>query len=150
MTGKVHYAVARDEAHPFQVTAPAATVTVLGTVFQVSEDRVDVTEGRVRVDGSLGDGVILTAGQSARLQNGIPTLEETALPNPSAWATGVFRYDATPLDDVLMDLSAYYGVSLQVKGDSSGKSLTGEFSTESLDEILELVSLALDVEIDKQ
>lgn len=152
MTGKVHYAVARDEAHPFQVTAPAATVTVLGTVFQVSEDRVDVTEGRVRVDGSLGDGVILTAGQSARLQNGIPTLEETALPNPSAWATGVFRYDATPLDDVLKDLSAYYGVSLQVKGDSTGKSLTGEFSTESLDEILELVSLALDVEmeIDKQ
>ena len=150
MAGKVHYAVARDEAHPFRVTAPAATVTVLGTVFQVSEDRVDVTEGRVRVDGSLGDGVILTAGQSARLQNGIPTLEETALPNPSAWATGVFRYDATPLDDVLMDLSAYYGVSLQVKGDSSGKSLTGEFSTESLDEILELVSLALDVEIDKQ
>ncbi|MBR2747009.1 MAG: FecR domain-containing protein, partial [Bacteroidales bacterium] len=48
MTGKVHYAVARDEAHPFRVTAPAATVTVLGTVFQVSEDRVDVTEGRVR------------------------------------------------------------------------------------------------------
>ena len=54
MAGKVHYAVARDEAHPFRVTAPAATVTVLGTVFQVSEDRVDVTEGRVRVDGSLG------------------------------------------------------------------------------------------------
>ena len=147
MAGKVHYAVARDEAHPFRVTAPAATVTVLGTVFQVSEDRVDVTEGRVRVDGSLGDGVILTAGQSVRLQNGIPTLEETALPNPSAWATGVFRYDATPLDDVLKDLSAYYGVSLQVKGDSTGKSLTGEFSTENLDEILELIGLALDVEL---
>ena len=146
MTGKVHYAVARDEAHPFHVTAPAATVTVLGTVFQVSEDRVDVTEGRVRVDGHHGDGVILTAGQSAIINEGVPMLEETALPNPSAWATGVFRYQATPLDDVLKDLSAYYGVSLQVKGDSTGKSLTGEFPTESLDEILELVGLALDVE----
>jgi transmembrane sensor len=149
MTGKVYYAVARDESHPFRVTAPVATVTVLGTVFQVLEDRVDVTEGRVRVDGPQGDGVILTAGQSAMLNAGIPVLEETALPNPSAWATGVFRYDATPLDDVLKDLSTYYGVPLQVKSDSTGKSLTGEFSTESLDEILELVGLALDVEIDK-
>ena len=75
------------------------------------------------------------------------TLEETALPNPSAWATGVFRYDATPLDDVLKDLSAYYGVPLQVKGDSTGKSLTGEFSTDSLDEILELIGLALEIEL---
>ena len=136
-----------DESHPFRVMAPAATVTVLGTVFQVSEDRVDVTEGRVRVDGPQGEDVVLTAGQSALLQDGVPTLEETALPNPSAWATGVFRYDATPLDDVLKDLSAYYGVSLQVKGDSTGKSLTGEFSTDNLDEILELIGLALDVEL---
>jgi len=147
MTGKVRYAVVRDEAHPFRVTAPAATVTVLGTVFQVSEDRVDVTEGRVRVDGPLGDGVIVTAGQSAKLNDGAPMLEETALPNPSAWATCVFQYDATPLDDVLKDLSAYYGVSLQVKGDSTGKSLTGEFSTDSLDEILELIGLALEIEV---
>ena len=57
------------------------------------------------------------------------------------------QLDATPLDDVLKDLSAYYGVSLQVKGDSTGKSLTGEFSTENLDEILELIGLALDVEL---
>ena len=147
MTGKVHYAVARDEAHPFRVTAPAATVTVLGTVFQVSEDRVDVTEGRVRVDGPQGKGVVLTAGQSARLKDGVPMLEETTLPNPSAWATGVFRYDATPIDDVLKDLSTYYGAPLRVKGDSTGKSLTGEFSTENLDEILELIGLALDVEL---
>ena len=147
MTGKVHYDVVQDEAHPFRVTAPAATVTVLGTVFQVSDARVDVTEGRVRVDGSQGESVILTAGQSALLQDGVPTLEETALPNPSAWATGVFRYDATPLDDVLKDLSAYYGVPLQVKGDSTGKSLTGEYSTDNLDEILELIGLALEIEL---
>ena len=150
MTGLVHYAVARDEAHPFRVTAPAATVTVLGTVFQVSDDRVDVTEGRVRVDGLQGDGVILTAGQSARLQDGGPVLEETSLPNPSAWATGVFRYEATPLESVLEELSAYYGVTLTIRGDVAGKSLTGEFSTESLGEILALIAMALDVEIDKQ
>ena len=154
MTGLVHYAVARDEAHPFRVTAPSATVTVLGTVFQVMDNdstvRVDVTEGRVRFEGQEGEGVILTAGQSASLRDGIPVLEDAPLPNPSAWATGVFRYEATPLESVLRDLSAFYGVSLRLKDDPADRSLTGEFSTESLDEILELITLALDVEIDKQ
>lgn len=147
MNGLVHYAVARDEAHPFRVMAPSVTVTVLGTVFQVSEDRVDVTEGRVSVQGLKGEAIVLAAGQSARLQDGIPMPEENTLPNPSAWATGVFRYDATPLEAVLKDLSAFYGVSLQVKGDTTGKALTGEFSTENLNEIMELIGLALDVEL---
>ena len=149
MTGKVHYAVARDEVHPFRVMAPAATVTVLGTVFQVSDERVDVTEGRVRVSGLQGDGLILTAGQSALLTESVPMLEEIALPNPTAWATGVFKYNATPLNEVLEDLSAFYGIPLTIRSEIAGKSLTGEFSTESLDEILELVELALDVEIEK-
>ena len=154
MTGQVHYAVARDESHPFRVTAPSATVTVLGTVFQVidrdSTTRVDVTEGRVRFEGPAGEGVVLTAGQSAILQDGAPVLDDASLPNPAAWATGLFRYEATPLETVLKDLSAFYGVSLQAKGDTADKALTGEFPTDSLDDILELIALALDVEIDKQ
>ena len=152
MDGQVHYAVTRDEAHPFRVTAPSATVTVLGTVFQVidKEDiaRVDVTEGRVRVDGSQGGSVTLSAGQSASLRDGAPVLEETDLPNPTAWATHVFQYEATPLETVLEELSAYYGVQLRAVGETEGKSLSGEFSTDSLDEILQLIGLALDVEIE--
>ena len=151
MTGQVHYAVARDEAHPFRVNAPSASVTVLGTVFQVIDKegitRVDVTEGRVRFEGRQGEGLILEAGQSASLQDGVPTMEAITLPNPSAWATGLFRYEATPLDRVVEELSGFYGVALTVRGETAGKSLTGEFSTDSLDEILELVGLALDVEI---
>ena len=149
MTGKVLYEVTHDEAHPFTVTAPSATVTVLGTVFQVADDgpdtRVDVTEGRVRFTGNQSEGLILTAGQSASLRDAIPVLEETPLPNPSAWATGEFRYEATPLETVLKELSSFYGVTLSA--DAMGKSLTGVFSTDSLDEILELIGQALEVDI---
>ena len=149
MTGKVLYEVVHDEAHPFTVTAPSATVTVLGTVFQVAADgmdtRVDVTEGRVRFAGAQGDGLILTAGQSALLRDAVPVLEVTPLPNPSAWATGEFRYEATPLETVLRELSSFYGVTFSA--DAMGKSLTGVFSTDSLDEILELIGQALEVDI---
>ena len=149
MTGKVLYEVVHDAAHPFVVTAPQATVTVLGTVFQVlgeeATTEVDVTEGRVRFSTPQGEGVVLTAGQSARLQDGLPVRDENPLPNPSAWATGEFRYEATPLETVLQELSAYYGVSLSA--DAPGKCLTGTFSTESLEEILSLVESALDVTV---
>lgn len=148
MTGKVLYEVVHDEAHPFTVTAPSATVTVLGTVFQVSEDRVDVTEGRVRVDGLRGDGLILTAGQSASLRDAVPVLEEAPVPNPSAWATGEFRYEATPLETVLRELSAFYDVSLSTEAPS--RLLTGTFSTADLDETLSLIEAALDVTIGRE
>lgn len=152
MTGQVLYEVVHDESHPFIVSAPSATVTVLGTVFQVIDGepatRVDVTEGRVRVCGERGDALILTGGQSARLQDGAPCLEETVLPNPSAWATGEFRYEATPLETVLQELSAYYGVTLTTA--SVGKRLTGTFSTDSLDEILDLIESALDTPVNRK
>ena len=152
MTGKVLYEVTHDEAHPFTVTAPSATVTVLGTVFQVADDgpdtRVDVTEGRVRFTGNQSEGLILTAGQSATLRDAIPVLEETPLPNPSAWATGSFRYEATPLETVLQELSAFYGVPLST--DAPSRLLTGTFSTAALDETLSLIEAALDVTIDRK
>lgn len=149
MTGQVHYAVARDESHPFHVTAPSASVTVLGTVFQLMEKegrvRVDVTEGRVRFGGTAGEEIVLVAGQSASLQDGIPVLDTHPLPNPSAWVGGVFRYRATPLQTVVDELSAFYGVPLCVEENAAGKALTGEFPAEDLDEILDLIELALDV-----
>lgn len=152
MAGKVLYEVSNDEAHPFVVSAPSATVTVLGTVFQVRADeegaRVDVTEGRVRFCGTAGESLVLTAGEGASLQEGIPVREVSTFPNPSAWATGIFRYEATPLETVLEELSAFYGISLSTE--ARGKRLSGSFSTESLDEILSLVQAALDIQIDKK
>lgn len=152
MTGQVYYEVTRDEAHPFTISMASARVEVLGTTFQVCEGgetvSVDVTSGLVRFSGTKGDGILLAAGQSASLVDEVPVMEASALPNPAAWATGYFRYEATPLAVVLEELSAYYGVSLSAPAD--GKSLTGEFSTESLDDILELIEQALEVKIEKE
>lgn len=152
MSGKVFYEVARDESHPFTVTLESARVQVLGTSFQVFESdstvSVDVVSGLVRFSGTEGDGILLAAGQSAALSGSVPVMEASALPNAAAWATGRFHYDSTPLEVVLEELSAYYGVSLSAPAE--GKCLTGDFTTDSLDEILELVEQALDVRIDRQ
>lgn len=163
MTGKVYFNVRHDDRAPFRVNAGSGFVKVLGTRFQVdSRDpiSVSVVSGKVLFSAirSGEEALILTKGQSAVLDPAAskPVEITPKHPNPAAWATGEFIYDNTPLPEVLSELSEYYGVTLVAfdAGHSSGesRSLSGEFSTSSLQEILNLINSALgtDIQIESQ
>ena len=163
MTGKVYFNVRHDDRAPFRVDAGSGFVKVLGTRFQVdSRDpiSVSVVSGKVLFSAirSGEEALILTKGQSAVLDPAASKPVEITLkhPNPAAWATGEFIYDNTPLPEVLSELSEYYDVTLVAfdAGHSSGESrrLSGEFSTSSLQEILNLINSALgtDIQIESQ
>ncbi len=163
MTGKVYFNVRHDDRAPFRVDAGSGFVKVLGTRFQVDaldSTSVSVVSGKVLFTDSRsdGEGLILTKGQSAVLDPAAskPVEITPKHPNPAAWATGEFIYDNTPLPEVLSELSEYYGVTLVAfdAGHSSGesRSLSGEFSTSSLPEILNLINSALgtDIQIESQ
>lgn len=163
MTGKVYFNVRHDDRAPFRVDAGSGFVKVLGTRFQVdSRDpiSVSVVSGKVLFSAirSGEEAMILTKGQSAVLDPAAskPVEITPKHPNPAAWATGEFIYDNTPLPEVLSELSEYYDVTLVAfdAGHSSGESrrLSGEFSTSSLPEILNLINSALgtDIQIESQ
>lgn len=163
MTGKVYFNVRHDVRAPFRVDAGSGFVKVLGTRFQVdSRDpiSVSVVSGKVLFSAirSGEEAMILTKGQSAVLDPAAskPVEITPKHPNPAAWATGEFIYDNTPLPEVLSELSEYYDVTLVAfdAGHSSGESrrLSGEFSTSSLQEILNLINSALgtDIQIESQ
>ena len=163
MTGKVYFNVRHDDRAPFRVNAGSGFVKVLGTRFQVdSRDpiSVSVVSGKVLFSAirSGEEALILTKGQSAVLDPAAskPVEITPKHPNPAAWATGEFIYDNTPLPEVLSELSEYYDVTLVAfdAGHSSGESrrLSGEFSTPSLQEILNLINSALgtDIQIESQ
>lgn len=163
MTGKVYFNVRHDDRAPFRVDAGSGFVKVLGTRFQVdSRDpiSVSVVSGKVLFSAirSGEEALILTRGQSAVLDPAAskPVEITPKHPNPAAWATGEFIYDNTPLPEVLSELSEYYDVTLVAfdAGHSSGesRSLSGEFSTSSLPEILNLINSALgtDIQIESQ
>ena len=163
MTGKVYFNVRHDDRAPFRVDAESGFVKVLGTSFQVdSRDpiSVSVVSGKVLFSAirSGEEALILTKGQSAVLDPAAskPVEITPKHPNPAAWATGEFIYDNTPLPEVLSELSEYYDVTLVAfdAGHSSGESrrLSGEFSTSSLQEILNLINSALgtDIQIESQ
>lgn len=163
MTGKVYFNLRHDDRAPFRVNAGSGFVKVLGTRFQVdSRDpiSVSVVSGKVLFSAirSGEEALILTKGQSAVLDPAAskPVEITPKHPNPAAWATGEFIYDNTPLPEVLSELSEYYDVTLVAfdAGHSSGESrrLSGEFSTSSLQEILNLINSALgtDIQIESQ
>lgn len=163
MTGKVYFNVRHDDRASFRVDAGSGFVKVLGTRFQVdSRDpiSVSVVSGKVLFSAirSGEEALILTKGQSAVLDPAAskPVEITPKHPNPAAWATGEFIYDNTPLPEVLSELSEYYDVTLVAfdAGHSSGESrrLSGEFSTSSLQEILNLINSALgtDIQIESQ
>ena len=163
MTGKVYFNVRHDDRAPFRVDAGSGFVKVLGTRFQVdSRDpiSVSVVSGKDLFSAirSGEEAMILTKGQSAVLDPAAskPVEITPKHPNPAAWATGEFIYDNTPLPEVLSELSEYYDVTLVAfdAGHSSGESrrLSGEFSTSSLQEILNLINSALgtDIQIESQ
>lgn len=163
MTGKIYFNVRHDDRAPFRVNAGSGFVKVLGTRFQVdSRDpiSVSVVSGKVLFSAirSGEEALILTKGQSAVLDPAAskPVEITPKHPNPAAWATGEFIYDNTPLPEVLSELSEYYDVTLVAfdAGHSSGESrrLSGEFSTSSLQEILNLINSALgtDIQIESQ
>lgn len=156
MTGKIFFKVKHDPQHRFDIHGEMSHVTVLGTVFQVSErDNVAgvyVVSGRVLFAQRLSDeGVILTKGMTGVLHRGdkMPVVKyDSEGINKTTWATKVFHFDNAPLDDVLQDLSSYYGVRLSCKAE--GKRLSGDFDANDIDETVSIIEQVLNVKIKKQ
>jgi transmembrane sensor len=75
----------------------------------------------------------------------VPALSEAEHANPAAWATHFFRYQDTPLSEVLQELSSNFGRTLST--DQPDRRLTGEFEGTDLQEILPLIEDALNLTI---
>ena len=155
LEGKAYFDVARDESVPFEITADGAFVKVLGTEFLVDVSgevkKVYVTDGKVFfAKTSDSEGVTLTKDMMAILSeyDNAPVISDEPDVNVLAWQRGTFIFDNTPLKDVLKTLSEYYKVSFAAT--DLHKQLSGEFYTDDLDMIINIIESALDVTIIKK
>lgn len=120
--GEAFFHVAKDAARPFTVQAGHATVTAVGTAFNVrkSQERVvvAVSEGAVRVitpTPSAGSGDTssppgrLEAGQQLSVESAGKTLEVSPVDTASVagWRQGRLQYLNEPLETVVADLARY-------------------------------------------
>lgn len=154
MQGKAFFQVKQNPQFPFSVKNDRAVVKVLGTKFQLahtdSVTSVWVQSGKVSFSCLEGqESLVLTQGMGAILTPNTltPKRIEQEMPNITAWQSGYFVYDNTPLEIVLRELSHYYGVKLSTAEKS--KSLTGRFPTDNLEEIIEIIESTLGIKIEK-
>lgn len=155
LTGKAFFEVACDEARPFSVQTAQTLTTVLGTSFQLAEQAektsLHVQTGRVRFSGAEEAEAILTAGMSARYspEEGLQVEEqEETNRNYLAWKTRQLRFRATPLEQVIRDVSAAYQVEIinHTQGDTNLR-LTSSFDNLTLDELLSVINETLDIQL---
>ena len=131
-SGRALFEVVHDERRPFVVRAGDATLTDLGTVFDVTllQDgaRVAVSEGAVRVDaggGSAvlnpGDSVIATARGLERRPVDIESVDD--------WRDGRLSWNGERLAVVAQDLSRALGRPVNVAPALADRRFSGSLAT---------------------
>jgi ferric-dicitrate binding protein FerR (iron transport regulator) len=160
LTGEAWFEVQHDKSHPFRIQTKRATMEVLGTTFSINtndhQDELIVATGRVLFTNKTDTAekqIIYPHQYSVLTKNGFDTkaLNDS---NFLAWKTGIIRFSNTPIDQVAITLSNYYG--LYVRCDSVLKKLpvlptiTAKFNQEPLDSVLEEIKLLVNISHRKQ
>ena len=148
LDGRGYFAVASDPDRPFTVRTRLGDALVLGTRFEVdvrdenlrvvvSEGHVALSTGTERLDLRAGDVIYLAS-------RGMPVLEHVEnVQDLLDWPNGLLVFQATPLREVVRELTAHFGVRFEVEGEElADRTVTGWFDDESLEEVLSAVCRA--------
>lgn len=149
VTGEAYFDVAHDTARPFVVHANGATISDLGTAFDVRAYptdvrlRVVVAEGRVAIAPAHKPRIVgvIERGHLAQVDAQGAVVTRTVDPRPYvAWTTGELVFDATPLADAARDLTRWFGTTVVVRDTAlARREFTGTFDRESLGDALAII-----------
>lgn len=130
LSGEGYFRVAKSEK-PFEVNMAEAKVRVYGTQFNVKTDRRNTVQ-TVLVEGKVG--FIPTSGEEIRLLpgegveydglSGHIEVQPVDVQYATAWLEGVFKYRDRPLNLILEDMAAWYGIEFDVQGQAATVKLT--------------------------
>lgn len=151
--GEAFFDVAKDEEHPFVVTAGEVNVTCLGTSFDVrnySEEKtvaVVLAEGKVRVNTADAD---LTMEPDSRVvyDCSAGTMSKRSVPSSdyTCWLSGEIKYNNETLETIAAELSRNYNINLVITSDElKQERFTGYLGRASLRNILDVMCLAADM-----
>jgi len=155
MKGECFFDVTKDPEHPFIVDGTDLRVKVYGTKFNVNEDRftkgTDVTliSGEVEVynqDKQLLSKLI--PGEQFVYNDGLSHIQETQNSKAlTSWINNMLIFSNQPFEEVIFYLEKWYGVNITLDKTLYYKyNYTFKVKTESLREVLELISFITPIE----
>ncbi len=156
LTGEALFTVVHDEARPFRVHVGKTVVEDLGTEFAVrsygegDRVRVAVAAGSVAVrHGASTDTAVVLAPRDMATIAGPGAIEVRRGIDVSpftAFSSGRLIFTDTPLSEVARELERWYGVEVRLTDAAiADKHLTVTFERETLDEVLRIIGMSLDV-----
>lgn len=158
LKGEAFFKVTKDPNRPFVVSSDDLNVTVLGTAFNVrdlgeNDDAVvAVQEGKVRVENKdQAQQVILTANQTAFIQNKKLQKQGDQNLNQIAWHRESFRFKSVKLSEVIRDISNHYQVEIEIDNPfMEDCAITGSFNTETtIEKLLNAITSVHKIEVNK-
>jgi transmembrane sensor len=159
ITGEVYFEITKlksgkENSVPFTVSVENASdatrsldIMVLGTHFNVNaytdEPQVKTTllEGSVKLKKN-NEQLLLLPGQQGRLQaNGtFRVIDQINADEVLAWKEGFFYFDHTDLQSVMRQLSRWYDVSVEYRGDIPDLKFVGEIPRSAqLDQVFQIL-----------
>lgn len=165
LNGEAYFDVEHNPDRPFIIHANQSTVEVLGTAFNVrsveeqGNVQVAVVEGRVAFRGAKnGTGseelsVILSKNQYGYLdlENRALNVDDIAVENYLAWKSGEFHFNELTMQQVCTQLNRIYSIECSFSGNEiRDLKLTANFSNETLERTLEVISMTLEIDYEKQ
>ncbi|MFA6165956.1 MAG: FecR domain-containing protein [Gemmatimonadaceae bacterium] len=164
LEGEAEFDVHHDASRPFRVRTATTVTEDIGTRFGLRAygNEVNVTvavaEGAValgrRETGSRGrpEGVLLRAGELGVLDatGAVSTARGAAVARALAWTRNELVFDKQPMRDVLATISRWYDLEIHVADPRvAATSVTAEFSTQSADEMLQALAIAVDAVVER-
>jgi ferric-dicitrate binding protein FerR (iron transport regulator) len=161
LAGEAWFDVAKDTTRPFIIDAGTAIVQVLGTSFNVNAYRenpmieITVESGVVAVTAKedKDELIVLKAGNSGTYNSSSRELKLIPVSNPNtlAWLTKNLYFEDTPLREVAALIGKVYNVKFVIPDPGIADCpITVSFSDQSLEAVLNVLELTLDLEISRK
>lgn len=132
ITGEAYFEVAKNKNMPFIVSYGNQKVEVLGTHFDIrayqeQPGKTTLLEGSVKISNG-NEKQILVPGQQAVFNANSKKFDIKTVDTEDivAWKNGLFLFDNTDLDQVMLELSRWYDIDVVYKGPKPTLNFTGE------------------------
>ncbi len=132
VTGEAYFEIERDANRPFYVKSGIAEVKVLGTNFNVMSYADEYKSELTLLEGSVafsknGKSHLLTPGNQILYAENDPDIKIRAvnIDEVMAWKNDLFVFNDTKIDEIMKELTRWYGVKVKYEGEKPNISFTG-------------------------
>lgn len=156
LVGEAYFMVEKN-ALPFRVKMKHNTVTALGTQFYLNSEldaetlSAGLVEGSIRIESATGTSLTLNKPETLILNASSekPEYRGALRMSQYSWKSGVLVFEDISLFEISRRLTNWFNITVEVDHNLESQRFTLTVKDESLEEVLELISLASDLEFEK-